>query len=71
MLLLYATLVGFLEPGLELTEFLCLGTGLSEGRHIVVVGDGRYFGRFSVQIERTSVVAGRPRLGPGPGAATG
>lgn len=70
MLLLYATLVGFFEPGLELAGFLCLRTGFSEGRHFVVIGDGRYFGRFGVQIEHTSVVAGRTRLGPGPGAAT-
>lgn len=71
VLLLYATLVGFLEPGLELAGFLRLGTRLPEGRHFVVVGDGGNFGRFGVQIEHASVVAGRPRLGPGPGAATG
>lgn len=70
MLLLYATLEGFLELGLELAGFLWPGTGLPEGRHFVVVGDGRYFGRFGVQIEDTSVVAGRSRSRPGPGLTT-
>lgn len=55
MFLLYATLEGFLQAGLELAGFLGLGTG-----HfiVVVVDGGRYFGRFGVQIEHTSVVAG-------------
>lgn len=57
-LMLYAILEGFLEPGLELAGFLRLGAGLPEGRHFIVVGDGRYFGRFGVQIEHTSVVVG-------------
>lgn len=72
VLLLYSALQGFLEAGLELAGILLLGTGLPEGRHfavvVVVIGDGRCFGRFGVQVENASVVAGRS--GPGPGVGT-